>query len=444
MEPRLIRQLTTRNYKNLRGDNSVEESRTKLDKLNIFIGPNSSGKSNLIGVLRFLGGCVSDLSDATRDRTGFDDAIFRLGGPGILDRAIASPAVVKFQFEFDSMVENRVNVLELELLVQDATKPVIINQESLQGQALQHFASDEPFFYYQSHSRRSGEGRVSVYKDGVGGGQKHPPKRSSKLVPLEVVVPVNALTLSSIPELLERSTYPPENTPVYEVRRELIETIAGWRFYNANHMNLREIRLAEPKIGPNDRFLSPDGENVALVLHNLTRDSLDFEEEINNAARTILPTTRKVRAVPSGRLSLTVEWHFADLNTPFYLSELSDGTVRMLCWATILLAPTLPSLLVIDEPEVGLHVAWLPILAEWIKSASERTQVIICTHSPDLLDHFTDSVNHAYVFNPAKADRNHYVINQLNEALVADWLAEGWQLGDLYRVGNPSVGGWPW
>ena len=75
---------------------------------------------------------------------------------------------------------------------------------------------------------------------------------------------------------------------------------------------------------------------------------------------------------------------------PLYLDEMSDGTVRMLCWATILLSPHLPTLLVIDEPEVGIHPAWMPILSEWIKRASRKTQVIVCTHSPDLLDHFSD------------------------------------------------------
>jgi predicted ATPase len=68
-------------------------------------------------------------------------------------------------------------------------------------------------------------------------------------------------------------------------------------------------------------------------------------------------------------------------------NEMSDGTVRMLCWAAILLSPTLPSLLVIDEPELGIHAAWMPVLANWIKDASQKTQLIVSTHSPDLLSY---------------------------------------------------------
>jgi predicted ATPase len=209
-------------------------------------------------------------------------------------------------------------------------------------------------------------------------------------------------------------------------------------------MNLKNILDAEPKIGQGDRILSPDGENLALVLHNLIVDNEEFEEIINNALKAILPATRRMRVIPAGRLSLTVEWYFDNIKEPFYLQEMSDGTVRMLCWAAILHAPVLPPLLVIEEPEIGIHVAWLKILAEWIKRASLKTQVIVSTHSPDLLDHFTDDVEKTLVFNLQGRDKSHFEIDQLSPDRIATWKNDGWQLGDLYRVGDPSVGGWPW
>jgi predicted ATPase len=176
-------------------------------------------------------------------------------------------------------------------------------------------------------------------------------------------------------------------------------------------------------------------------LDNLIQN-IDFEEKINEAMKSILPKTRRVRPIRSGRLSLTVEWHFDGIKEPFYLSEMSDGTVRMLCWAIVLHSPFLPSLLVIDEPELGLHISWMPILAAWIKRASERTQVIITTHSPDLLDHFTDCLENVLCFS--SEDRSHFSIKPLSPEMLETKLNEGWQLGDLYRVGDPSIGGWPW
>jgi hypothetical protein len=353
-----------------------------------------------------------------------------------LDGTLDSPANVSFEFEFAPLAGDACQTLEVDLLVQNSSLPVMVNREALSEllQGAKRASGKERFYYYKCHTPVSGQGVVSV--DGNSPAQT----RFEQLLD----VPVNQLTLVTIPELLEKSKSPPEKTPIYQIRRQLIETISQWRFYNANDMNLQEIRFSEPKIGPTEQFLAPSGQNLPRVLHNLMQESLDFEDEMNLAMKAIFPTTRRIRVVHSGRLSLTIEWHVEGIKKPFYLNEMSDGTVRMLCWATILHAPILPSLLVIDEPEMGIHVAWMGILAEWIKKASRRTQVIICTHSPDLLDHFTDQVEKVAVFELAGQDKSHFVVQSLSKEKVAEWLEEGWELGDLYRVGNPSVGGWPW
>ncbi|MCB0097785.1 MAG: AAA family ATPase, partial [Caldilineaceae bacterium] len=260
-------------------------------------------------------------------------------------------------------------------------------------------------------------------------------------------IPVNDLVLANIPKLLERSEFSPEQTPVFEIRRKLIETIRGWRFYNANNMNLGEIRRSEPQLGPQDEFISSTGENLALVFHNLVQSDFEFEEQINQLVTDILPETRRIRAATSGRLRLTIEWYVEGIDNQFFLDQMSDGTVRMLCWAIILNSPRLPSLIVIDEPELGIHVSWLPKLAAWIKNAARKTQVIVSTHSPDLLDHFTDQLDtdgNILVFELDTENHQHFNVNKLTKDTVIEWLEEGWQLGDLYRVGDPSVGGWPW
>lgn len=429
-----LTEITTHNYKNLHLDNGLA-----LGRLNLFIGPNGSGKSNLIGMLQFLQQCVVEGSrDSIRGRTNFEDAVFKLGGGKILDGSVAAPANVKLNYRFNTNPMS--SVLQLELLVQNLHRQVIIDQETLSRER----ELSEPFPIYRAHDARSGgsgRGVVSVVDDIE---KPTPPTHFEQIQ----AIPVNELALAIIPKLLETSAFPPERTPVYEARREIIDTVAQWRFYNANNMNLAEIRSAEPKLGTSDIFLSPSGENLPLVLYNLGQASFEFEEAIEQAIKTILPGTRKLRAITSGRLSLTVEWHLQGYKEPFFLNEMSDGTVRMLCWAIILHSPQLPSLIAIDEPEVGIHVAWLPILAAWIKEAARHTQVIISTHSPDLLDHFTDQLDNEdgklYVFQSDPKSKNHFVVNQLMKSAVATQLEEGWQVGDLYRVGDPSVGGWPW
>jgi predicted ATPase len=226
-----------------------------------------------------------------------------------------------------------------------------------------------------------------------------------------------------------------------------IDSLSSWQFYNANQMSLEVIRASEPKLGPSDRFLSASGDNLPLVFDNLSQEYLDFEETITESMREILPWTKKVRAIRSGRLGLVIEWSFQPPggNTErFYLTEMSDGSVRMLSWAIALLSPEPAALLVIEEPEIGVHIAWMPALAKWIKQAANRTQLIVSTHSPDLLDQFTDMIPNVFVFQESSKRKNRFAIQRLQQERLSGNIEQGWQLGDLYRVGDPEVGGWPW
>jgi predicted ATPase len=428
----LLKFLATDNYKNLSLDKQIN-----LARLNIFIGSNGSGKSNFINCLKFLKDSLVNIPDESRGVSSFENSVTQIGGDRILDGNVASPAVVRFAYCFSlsqtGTPERDNGILDLNIYVVRNQPRVSISKEFLYSGEYLHELS-EPLYYYKFHDKEIGKGVVSVDNSlGLNSG--------SHFEPLENIHS-NSLGLASIPRLLEYSSYPPESTPVYRIRRDLVEFISGWQFYNANNMDLNEIRTAEPKLGGSDIYLSPSGDNLPLVLENLIQQHIDFEEVINKAMKSILPKTRRLRPIRSGRLSLTVEWYFQDINEPFYLSEMSDGTVRMLCWATILNSPVLPSLLVIDEPELGLHVSWMPILAEWIKKAAAKTQVIIATHSPDLLDYFTDCLENVLCFY--SEDKTHFAVKALSREMVHEKLEEGWQLGDLYRVGDPSIGGWPW
>ena len=437
MNQPIIRFLTTKNYKNLHLDPSVI-----LNNLNIFIGSNGSGKSNFISCLKFLKDCLTAIPDENRGVSSFEDAVSKIGGDRILDVNVESPAKVSIAYCF-SQINQTGNpqkdsaILDFKLYTDRQNVRASISEEYLyEGGDLQEISSRQPFYYYKLHERELRQGVLSVY---YSPGQKQKQKQTH----FETLdnIPTNSLGLLTIPTLLENSKVPPENTPVYKIRRELIEFISKWQFYNANNMNLNSIRTAEPKIGGSDIYLSVSGDNLPLVLENLSQN-IDFEDSLDEAMKSILPKTRRIKPVRSGRLSLTVEWYFEGIKEAFYLNEMSDGTVRMLCWATILHSPLLPSLIVIDEPELGLHVSWMPILAEWIKKAATRTQIIITTHSPDLLDHFTDRLENVLCFYPE--NRTYFSVKSLSKEMLEPKLEEGWQLGDLYRVGDPSIGGWPW
>jgi predicted ATPase len=437
MNQPIIRFLTTNNYKNLHLDPSVN-----LNNLNIFIGSNGSGKSNFISCLKFLKDCLIAIPDENRGVSSFEDAVAKFGGDKILDVNVESPAKVSIAYCFSQInqtgnLQKDSAILDFKLYIDRQKVRASLSEEYLYGgEDLQETSSSkQPFYYYELHERELGQGFLYV---------NNSPGQESTQVQLLDNIPTNSLGLLTIPILLENSQFPPEDTrPVYKIRRKLIELISKWQFYNANNMNLSLIRTVEPKIGGSDIYLSASGDNLPLVLYNLNQKSINFEDSINEAMKSILPKTRRLRALPSGRLSLTVQWFFEGIDDEaFYLNEMSDGTVRMLCWATILHSPLLPSLIVIDEPELGLHVSWMPILAEWIKKAATKTQIIITTHSPDLLDHFTDCLENVLCFY--SENRTHFSVKSLSKEMLEQKLEEGWELGDLYRVGDPTIGGWPW
>ena len=435
MNQTLLRFLVTKNYKNLSLEREVN-----LKNMNIFIGSNGSGKSNFINCLKLLKDSLIAIPDENRGVSSFENAVTQIGGNRILSDNVESPAIVRLAYCFSQILQTSIpernnGILDLKIYIDKNQPRVTISEEFLySGEELQESASSPPFYYYQFHKMEPRKGAFSVYNDLGQNSQTH----------FEFLdnIHTTSLGLASISRLLESSQYSPESTPVYKIRRNLLDFVSGWQFYNANNMDLNQIRSAEPKIGGRDIYLSPSGDNLPLVLDNLIQQYIDFEESLNKAMKSILPKTRRIRPIRSGLLSLTVEWYFDDMKESFYLNEMSDGTVRMLCWATILNSPVLPSLLVIDEPELGLHVSWMPILAEWIKKAATNTQLIITTHSPDLLDHFTDCLENVLCFY--SEDKTHFSVKGLSKEMLDEKLQEGWQLGDLYRVGDPTIGGWPW
>lgn len=423
-----IEWISAHNYKNLGLTNGLP-----LNDLNIFIGSNGSGKSNFVNILRLLQNSL--IPNNNGDISGLRRALTDIGGSHILKASLQPPNTVTLIYVFNLTTTTSSGIsdhitYELSILAKKEDNLPIINKELLSSLRATS-PGDTPFYYYKLHDKTNGEGIISVFSDD---------NTKSKFHKLEEV-PANDLGLNSILTLLENTEYPPDKTPIYSLRRTLLDTISNWRFYNANNMNLNEIRKAEPEIGPEDIFLNSSCDNLAIVLDNLIQANFSFIEKLNTAMTDIFPEMVGIRTKRLGRLRLTIEWQFKNSKRPFYLDEMSDGSVRMLCWALILLSPQLPSLIVLDEPEIGLHPSWLKVLAEWIKSASQRTQVIVCTHSPDLLDQFTDHLEDIFVFN--SQDKTTFTAEKLKIEQLQTWLDEGWELGDLYRVGDPAVGGWP-
>ena len=113
-------------------------------------------------------------------------------------------------------------------------------------------------------------------------------------------------------------------------------------------------------------------------------------------------------------------------------ADLSDGTLRFLYLIAILANPLPPELIAIDEPEMGLHPSMLPIIAEYARDASKRTQVILTTHSAELLDAFSE---YSPTVTVAKWENGQSAFNIVTNAQLDYWLQD-YTLGKLFRSGS--------
>jgi len=137
-------------------------------------------------------------------------------------------------------------------------------------------------------------------------------------------------------------------------------------------------------------YLRPDASNLAAFLLFLRKKHNREYQYIRDTVQLAAPffddfLLRDSLDNPDETL---LEWRQKDSDYPFHPSQISDGTLRFICLATVLLQPDPPSTIIVDEPELGLHPLALALLAELIKKASHKTQVIVATQSAGLISHF--------------------------------------------------------
>jgi predicted ATPase len=142
-----------------------------------------------------------------------------------------------------------------------------------------------------------------------------------------------------------------------------------------------------------DRWLMPDAGNLAAVLYRLqNQDQGGAYRRIVSTIRLIAPFFRDFALEPTGPTTkdIVLNWLDRESDQVFGPHQLSDGTLRAMCLVTLLLQPEeqLPELIVVDEPELGLHPYTLNVVASLFEKASHHTQVLLSTQSSPFLDNF--------------------------------------------------------
>ncbi|WP_426165960.1 AAA family ATPase [Pseudoduganella sp. R-34] len=169
--------------------------------------------------------------------------------------------------------------------------------------------------------------------------------------------------------------------------RPVYDALIAMGFYNLNPKVIRELQ--KPQDG---RLLKPSGENISSVIGHLARTNPTSKQVIEDYLHAVVPMVHGVERETVGPMeSLSFKQDMAGDKNPwrFLAQNMSDGTLRALGILTALFqgnSDHSPSLIGIEEPETALHPAASAALREALERASERTQVIVTSHSPDLLD----------------------------------------------------------
>ncbi len=213
---------------------------------------------------------------------------------------------------------------------------------------------------------------------------------------------------------------------------DIQKAFTGWRIYQdfQTHPDA-QVRCAP--ITHRETSLASDGSNLIQVLHTLYAGDRQFKQDLDLAMRAAFDDDFDELIFPPDsdqRIQLRLRWK--GLKPVQSAADLSDGTLRFLYLIAILANPLPPEFIAIDEPENGLHPSMLPIIAEYAQDASKRAQVILTTHSAELLDAFSE---YSPTVTVAKWSEGQTRLNILSGENLRYWLQD-YTLGKLYRSGE--------
>ena len=295
--------------------------------LTILIGPNGAGKSNFISFFRMLSWALAE-PDHLENFVGLDGGASTMlhGGPAITRE------------------------IESELTI------VTDRGENQYGFRLMHAANDKFIFTDERYRFSSREIEGHAPWSFTGAGHVYP-----RLIDLE------------------------HQHPTARVIRTILRRIIVHQFHNTS----RNSRIRNSWHVDDGQWLKEDAGNIAAVLHRLRMSEPMSYRRILNTIRLILPFFSDFELNPDYD-RLILRWRERNSDVVFGASQASDGMLRVIALVTLLLLPEdqLPDVLILDEPELGLHPFAINIVGGLIASLSTKIQIIVATQSTTLVDCF--------------------------------------------------------
>jgi predicted ATPase len=175
----------------------------------------------------------------------------------------------------------------------------------------------------------------------------------------------------------------------------------------------------------------PDGGDLVPYLYYLREEDRDRFETIMDSLRTAFPDFEELSFPPVAAGMLAMTWKDGKFTKPIYMNELSEGILRFLWLVSLLQSPSLSTVTMIDEPEVSLHPELLSLLADLMREASKRTQLIVATHS----DRFIRFLRPAEVVVMDVLDDGCASATWADALDLDQWLAE-YSFDEVWRMGR--------
>lgn len=388
---RLLQQIKLTNFLSF----GPETTSIDLKSLNIIIGINGVGKSNLIEAVALMRATPMDIGAVVRKGGGASEWIWKGKRESVatIDVVVINPKGSQPLVHSLSFYSENAR-----FQLQDER---VENEHPYDNQ-------DDPYFYYRFQN-----GHPIVNTNDEKGRQ----------LARETIDP----TLSILSQRRDPEHYP-------EISY-LADAYGGIRIYRewafGRNTVFREPQKADMR---NDR-LEEDFSNLGLFLNNIRRYKPKAKKEILEGLRELYENLTDFDVSIEGG---TVQVFLTEDEFTIPATRLSDGTLRYLCLLAILCDPEPPALICIEEPELGLHPDILPKLAEYLIAASKRTQLIVTTHSDILIDAMTERPEVVLVCEKHNGCTE---IQRLDQKDLTVWI-DKYRLGQLWIQGH--LGGTRW
>lgn len=383
-----IESLHVKNYRVLR-DFAMHD----ITPLTVLLGPNGSGKSTVFDVFAFLSECFVDGLRRAWDRRG--------RGRELRSRGSEGPIEIELKYR-----EPGLSLVTYHLVIDEGPRGPVVVAESLKWRRGQH---GRPFAFLDF---RNGEGSV------VSG--ELPDEQDTRIS--ERLESPDLLAVNTLGQLAKHPR-------VSALRR----FITGWYL---SHISVEDSR-GIPEAGPQER-LSKTSDNLPNVMQYLSEQHEERLAQILDILARRVPHLEKVEARPldDGRLLLRLK--DSTFDAPVHARWVSDGTLKMLSYLTVLYDPDPPSLIGIEEPENQLHPKLLIELAEECRNASTRSQLFVSTHSPFFVNGVRPNELRVLYRGP---DGYSQATRASDIPQVQPLIDNGALLGDLWMEGYFGMGG---